>query len=504
MTDRISVKPKIMDLQNTNDIYMTMNIAILSDDVNFNSAQFTLDFIDGVIENKESYVGIPFLVNREKIENGEYDKLTHELNAETGELGTDQIGSFVDFWKEEIDGANCLMGSIKIFKRFPRTCEAITTLVAENVLETSCEVLIKEYQEITEDGIRKIHYNDGKNSFFGSSIVTQGAESRAKPTLLIAEAYQKDIKLEQKGGENLTKVNTKKDKIEVFNKGIDVKYHGKLETSASLKWSDVRDKIYDLVNPINTTNGNRTYNYWIRDLYVDYVILEDEYDYNVLYKASYKIDGETITIVPEEDWIKGSYGFIPEGVSVNELMEQNTEKLVKLNKELSELKEEKENMSKEKEVAVEELSQKIEGLEKEIKTLKETNETLEGTIVSQKEAGVTAEDTIKELNETVEELKVYKEQVETAEKESKIAELNAKYSKLLSEETFKSEDTVKMVNELNETGLNSLVVAEIAAQKATEIETASADNEDVVITASVQEDLVTAEKDTSYWSSPRS
>lgn len=483
-----------MELQDTNDIYMTMNIAILSDDVNFNSAQFTLDFIDGVIENKEEYVGIPFLVNREKIENGDYDNLTHELNTETGELGTDQIGSFVDFWKDEIDGANCLMGSIKIFKRFSQTCEAITTLVTDNSLETSCEVLIKEYQEINEDGVRKIHYNDGKNSLFGSSIVTHGAEFRAKPTLLIAEAYQKDITLEQKGGEKLQKEKE-------YNNGIKVELQSKLELF-SLRPYEIEQQIYNITNPVDAKTGNREYNYYIHTLYHDKAILESESAYT-LYSANYKVESDTVILDSNENWKKGSFQFVPEGVSVNELMEHNTDKIQKLSKELNGLKEEKEKMSKKKDLTVEELNEKIDGLETEIANLKETNSTLEETIVSQKEASVKSEKVVSELNEQIEGLKGYKEQVETAEKEAKIAELNAKYSKILSEETFKAENTIKLINELNEVELNSLVVAEIAKQKIAEVETASKEEEDVVITASKQEDLVTVEKDASYWNSPK-
>lgn len=71
---------------------MTMKLAILSTDVNANKAQFTDDFIDNVIENQEKYVGIPFLASKEKLENGDFDNLTHELNYDTGKLETDQIG----------------------------------------------------------------------------------------------------------------------------------------------------------------------------------------------------------------------------------------------------------------------------------------------------------------------------------------------------------------------------------------------------------------------------
>lgn len=493
MKERVSVTPKILELQNSNDIYMTMNIVILSEDVNFNNAQFELDFIDGVVENKEKYIGLPFLVNREKLENGDVDRLTHELDSETGELKTDQIGSFVDFWKDEVDGADCLLGSIRIFKRFYETCSVIVDLVENDSLETSCEVLVNEYSEVSDDGVRKIHYNAGKNALIGSAIVTNGAEKRAKPTLLIAEAYEKDIQLEHKGGEKVGK----KDKIETFNKGVEIKFVGNLETS-SLTWYDVQDKVYNILNPVDTKNGGRDYNYWIAEVYTDSVIFA-EWDGEQLYRSTYTIDGETVTLAPEEDWVKGSFQFVPEGVTVNELISENDQKITGLQKELSKLKEEKKTMAKENELSSEDLQEKIDELEEEVAKLKEKNEELEATIVSLKEDDVESAGKIEELSETIEGLKVYKEKVEQAEKDAKIEELSDKFSKILDEEVFKSEEVVKAINELDETALNSIVVAELAKAKSVEV---SSKSDDVVISASEQKDLVESAKDTSYWSAP--
>ncbi|MGG3892024.1 hypothetical protein [Metabacillus fastidiosus] len=474
MKEKLSLKPKIIELNNSNDIYMTLNICILSNDVNYNKAQFMDDFIDGVIENKETYIGIPFVVNREKLESAEYENLTHEL--QDGELLTDQVGSFVDFWKEEIDDANCLMGSIKVMKRFPNTCAAIVELYNNDDLETSCEVLVNSYVEITEDGIRKIGYNEGKNALIGSAIVTSPAEKRAKATLLVAEAYEKDI---NQGGESMS---------EKFNKGHEIKYHGQFET-ASLKFSEVSNQIYNKLNPLNAKNNSRTYNYYILDLYTDFVICEDWDDYETLYKIPYSIESDEVVLSPQEQWIKGALGFIPDNVNLDQLQSQVTE----LNNKLEELKKEAElQMSKtveelETEVSaknkeIAEFTTKLEDLEKKVTELNET-------IVSQESTKKELEDKVTELNSAIEELGKYKEQVETAEKEKAVAELNSKYSKLLSEEVFKSERVQEAIQELNSVELNSIVVEEIDKQKVTE--TASTKKDDTVtIVASKQEDLI--------------
>lgn len=484
MKEKLSIKPKILSLNDTNDIYMTLNICILSNDVNYNKAQFLDDFIDGVIDNKETYIGIPFVVNREKLENAEYDKLTHELKD--GKLLTDQIGSFVDFWKEEIDDANCLMGSIRIAKRFPNTCEAIVELYNEEELETSCEVLINSYEEVTDDGVRKIGYNEGKNALIGSAIVTSPAERRAKATLLVAEAYEKDIENEQKGENEMSEVQ--------FNKGHEIKYHGKFET-ASLKFSEVSNQIYNKLNPINAKTNGRQYNYYIHTLYNDYVIVEDWDDYETLYKIPYSIENDEVILAPKEEWQKGSLGFIPEGIEVSSLISEKEAELSELNNKLTKVKEELATMEENKTQEVAELETKVSDLEAKIAELN-------STIVSQEETKTELEGKITELNTKVEELTPFKDQVEKAEKDAKIAELNSKYAKLLSEETMKSEDVQKAIQELNEVELNSIVVAEIAKQK-TEVEVASKTNDDVVVVASKQEDLVTKDK-REYWATPRS
>lgn len=469
MTDKLSVKPKILELNNSNDIYMTLNMVILSNDVNYNDAQFLDDFIDGVIDNKDFYTGVPLVVNREKLENAEYEDLTHELN--NGVLETDQIGSFIDFWKDEVDGANCLLGSIRVFKRYTNTCNAIIELYENGDLETSVEVLVNSYSEITDEGVRKIHYNEGKNCLIGSCIVSDPAEVRAKATLLVAEAHKLDME-EQKGDVNMPKKET-----EVFNKGHEITYHGKLET-ASLKFSEVSNQVYNLLNPIDAKNGGRDYNFWIRDLYTDYVIAEDWDNYDDLWKIPYSISNDVVTLAAKEDWQKGHLGFIPEGV---ELASKESE-IADLQEQLNKAKEELETMSEENKGKVEEKVTEVSELQSKIDELNEL-------LVSEKESKGKLEEQITELNSKVEELSPFKENFEKAEKEKKVAELSDKYSKLLSEETMKSERVQNAIQELNSVELNSVVVEEIAKQK-TEVEVASKDSEDVVITASKQEDLI--------------
>src|SRR5699024_9311498 len=129
---------------------MSLFIRILSAEPNANLAEFTEDFILNTVKEKNSVIGIPFMVDKESLENKDYSNLTHKLTPD-GELETDQIGSFVDFWvdKDE-DGVLFLAGEVRIMKRFKETCAAVHKLYSSGKLNTSCEVMVESYQEITD------------------------------------------------------------------------------------------------------------------------------------------------------------------------------------------------------------------------------------------------------------------------------------------------------------------------------------------------------------------
>lgn len=474
--ETIQVKSKILEIQDTNSIYMTMKTVMVSNDVNFNKAQFLDEFIDGVVENSDRYIGIPFQVNRLKLENGIYGSLTHELDKD-GSLKTDTIGSFVGFEKDEIDGANCLIGTTRIFKRYPKTCNAILELYEDELLETSVEVLVGSYEK-TEDGIRQIGYEN--NELIGHCLVTSGAESRAKPTLLIAQALSEDLQ----GGE---KVDQKE-----FNKGYEIKYE--IET-ASMKLSEISNSIYNQLNPINPKNNYREYKYYIKTIYNDYVIVEDWDDYEVCYRIPYKIENNAVVLAEVEKWIEGSYGFIPNGVDIDALIAEKETQLLELSNKLEDLKknhkEELSTMSKENEVTVEELQTQLAELSSKNEELTNKVSELNNLVVSQKEEITSVEEAKTELASKVEELTPFKEQVEQAEKEAKIAELSSKYSKVLSEETMKTERVQNALSDLNTVELAEVVVEETLKEKELASQNTNKQTDDnVVVVASRNQDLL--------------
>lgn len=411
---------------------MTLKMCILTNQANLNNALFTDDFIDGVITNKEKYIGIPLVANRTKLENGLFNVLSHEFDQKSGELKTDSIGSFVDFWDEtDTDGSRLLMGTVRVLKRFPNVCNAIIELYDQGELEFSCEVLVFGYSDVT-DSIRSISYvfEDQTNELFASCVVTNPAEPKSTATMLVAEALIKDLE----GGVKLSKT-------EIFNKGIEIKFHGSFE-SASLKYSDVADQIYNILNPIDPKTGYREYEYWVSDLYTDYVIVEDWNSYETLYKISYQIINDTVVLDTEDMWIKGTKGFIPD--SIDSTSENELSSIVVAQKE-----------------------EKVK-MDEDMLKLQETNA---------------------ELIKTNEALLVYKEKFEASEKQVKKDVLVEKFSKILSEESLKSEVVVKAFEELDEATLNSVVVSEVTKEIASKTTTDKKDVK-VIVSARMQDDLV--------------
>lgn len=475
--ERLTLTPKILELNTeSNDIFMTMDICILSNDVNYNSAKFTDDFIEGVIDNKDTYIGIPFLASRSKLESGSYNNLTHEFDGKT--LNTDSIGSFVDFWSETIDNALCLMGRIKIYKRYENTCNAIIELYNEGLLETSCEVLVESFESVV-DGIRSIHYNNGENLLIGSTIVTNGAEKRAKATLLVAEAYEKDL---LEGGEKVGEQS----RTEVFNKGIQIKYHGNFETFA-IKLEQVESQIYNLLNPLDPKSNYRKYNYYILDIYTEYVIVEDWNDYSTLYKISYKIENDIVVLDPQDNWVSGYRGFIPDGITIDDLLAEKEKLVAELAAVKNKHEEEIVVMEKELQEKLDALQKQFDDLEKTKQELNEKVEELNGVIVSQEEKLTEKENKVSELNSQIEELSKFKEEVEAQKKEALKEELSEKYSKLLPKEVFETEDVKKAIEACDTGKLNEYVVAEIAKKS-----NDKNDQSDILTFASNKDDLAPA------------
>lgn len=412
----------------------------------------------------------------------------HVVDNKTGkiiELNTIPIGTITDVWIEKIsedDDTEALFAKATLWSyKYPKILEVIERNFKVGICTSSVEVEVHKYNDEASQEYRYgIDFTYLSNCLLGQS--TSPADNDAGVMSIsdkeIAQAIKHDLEInnDKEGGVIVP---------EVFNKGIDINYHG-IEVSA-LKLSNVSTQIYNILNPLNPQNNSRQYNYYIRDVYVGYVICESERDYTELWKIPYSITNDQVVISSQDKWIKGSIGFIPDGVSLDDLQSQ----VIELNNEITKLQEEvKSNMNNEelqaelstKEAEIAEFIIKVDDLEKKVKELSET-------IVSQESTKKELEVKVTELNSSIDELSKYKEQVETAEKEAKVKEINEKYSKLLPDEVMNAETTQSLINELNVTELNELVVNEVAKQK-NEIEVNQKGDSDVLISSKQPENLL--------------
>ena len=220
------VLASVLDVSESNDIYMSLDILIITNQTNANKAQFEEDFIHDIVAQKDKYIAIPLVCERTKLEKGKHKNLGHALKK-NGTFESEQIGSFVDFYEQEKDGVWALYGQARVMKRYPKVCAAILKMFQEKSLFFSVEVLVGEYKETDDKNIRVVPASE-ENLIIGDCIVSYPAEQKSVCTTLIAEAINNDM-----GGDNLEQT------LEKFFENTKVRFE-----NAELDIQQVQRKVY--------------------------------------------------------------------------------------------------------------------------------------------------------------------------------------------------------------------------------------------------------------------
>jgi hypothetical protein len=478
MRNKEIIVVKVLELCDSNEIYMSMDVLLMTSVRNLNTKKFTKEFISEVVENKDFYIGLPLVVERDKLEKGQLNSLGHALNSRTGELKTHMIGSYVDFY-EKVDENNesSLHGTVRVFKRFPAVCEAIQQLYDEDLLRFSVEVLVGKYSG--KDG-KEIDVN-AENKLIGDCIVSFPAEVKSKAELLIAEALNKDIS----GGEN---VKREKHTEDTFFKNAVVRYE-----NCDLDIGQIQRKVYA---KCRDSIGENFYKYDCSDFGANFMILQDYYsgDY---YKVDYSVSSNDVTVsclyqvtknyLPinntetskKNDEEKPIDDEMPEDDEMpmddKKPKDDKTDTKKQDDKKQDDKKQKKEKSSTNKEdntMTLEELQAQLDNSNTEIEALKVTvaekdtaiNE-LNEKVNTLSETVISKDNEIAELSESKKELDEIKLEKAEAEKVQKKVELKEKYSKLLSEEILALPEIAEAIETLNETVLRDKVI-ESALEKA--------------------------------------
>ena len=422
MPNKLRINSKILSLQDSNDVFMTLKMIVCTSDVNLNKARFTEDFITNYGSTLKDQ---PLTVDREELEAGNYDSLTHLFDPYSNELKTDPIGVIVETWSEkDDDGIFVLYATAKIWKRFPETCMAIMGLHSSENLRFSCEVLVED----------EIKNNDGtyditKGAFIGHAIVSFPAEVRAKSQLLVAEALNSDIKKEASNLSDEVKVE---EVVETEEEIVEEKVE-----KSELSFEQITEMIW------NKLNADDKYKYWIMRVYENYVIVQSNED-GKLYKLTYSIE-ESEIMLDMENMVEVMIEF----VEMAEVKMFESEKYIKPDENITKLNE---------------LQEKYDSAIKANETFEVKVNELNDSIVSINEKIVEKDTIIEELNIFKVELEQIKEsqiQEEVKAKQSKLSEMVAKTG-LFTEEEVQIE-IAELIESCNEIEIKAKIADKVIA-----------------------------------------
>jgi hypothetical protein len=381
-----------------------------------------------------------------------FDKDGNIIDFETNSIGTlfdAHIGT------HEINGEEKygLWASGTLWLRFAETLNVIEKIYnTYGSVDTSVEVMVGGY-EFSEEGktaINSVLYFG--HCLLGVSKTPAYADSGMYEfNLQIAEAFKQDIINSSEGG---NKVNVE------FNFGKEI--INQIETSTDLSFDDIREGIWKSLNNEVDSDGNIIYQYWIDEVYLNYVIVtsnETRKNYKVSYTISENneviVDMSTIVEV-QRVWLEISAPTISELES--QIVEKDN-KIAELNNEIEKLNGELKDKQDAIEMNSSEANNKIISLGKVVQELQEQLNSLEP--IKKEYDRVREEIAKKELNEKRENLKQY-----------------ALNSKMISEQDLEENETLKTaITELNENTIKAYIADCIVNSYQFE----SNNNEDIVV-----------------------
>lgn len=186
--------------QKSNDIFLLVEMRILSTQPNGNAEGVTPQFIDEVVAHPEKYACLPLYADVERLLSGDYLHLGHMYNADTGTFGTKQIGSITLFRKEDGEYGTSLIAEGRIPKREAGVCEALMELYRCGCLKFSFEIKYDKDATIEKDGVLYVDVNEN-NALTGVAVVSIPAYKESVALNLVAEKNEENG-MEAEGVEN--------------------------------------------------------------------------------------------------------------------------------------------------------------------------------------------------------------------------------------------------------------------------------------------------------------
>lgn len=170
----------------SSDTYMTIETPMFSSPTpNLNGVRVTAGFIDEIVSNQDKYIGLPLVADVANLEARKFDRLGHRYDRRNDTYGTQIIGAFYKFEKEERDDETVLVGYARVMKRNKGVCAAINELYAQGGLKFSFEISCGTYTKLA-DGTIEIDA-DAHNCWESMCVVSSPAYPDAIAYQLVAE-----------------------------------------------------------------------------------------------------------------------------------------------------------------------------------------------------------------------------------------------------------------------------------------------------------------------------
>lgn len=177
-----------MPQQEHSDIFLLIEMRILSTRPNGNNEGVTEAFIDEIVIHPDKYACLPLYADVTNLLRGAYQNLGHMYDCDTNSFGTKQIGSITNLRKVNDEYGASLIGQARIPKREEDVCNALMELYSRGILKFSFEIQYASDAAVEENGVLYVDANE-MNALTGVAVVSVPAYDESVALKLVAQQH---------------------------------------------------------------------------------------------------------------------------------------------------------------------------------------------------------------------------------------------------------------------------------------------------------------------------
>lgn len=412
---RLYAEVVAVDEQASNDVYMQVEMRMMSTAPNGNGCVIEREFMEAVVGNTAFYVGTPVKVDIAALVSGR--PLGHRFDKKRKEWLADQVGAITEFSLKEEDGETVMYGKARIEKGRADVCEALIDLYESGELFFSFEITAKDIVEDKQEGL--IHIGASENNHLTAMcVVSVPAYDGATAVTFVAEMENEMEKT--------------------------INYNDFVKWAAELEVPAVNCRVFDLLysGPLKDD-----WHWECREFGVDYMLLKNPME-GTYKKVVFHVEGDEVILDEVFDVELARVGATAEETAVEASAEEvvaeeqtTDEEEPAEEQEASEASEESEQETEEN-PATEEVNEEAE-VEPEQEEEKPEEEQVEETeekveeeeqVAEEDDTPAEVDEEIEEMKRELEELRRYRDEIENekkrAEKEEQVNKLRYAAEKL--------------------------------------------------------------------------